>query len=188
MGGDEPGVLRFPEDELHTWEVLLFWLVKSVLPGKVRYVAKQPEITLLVECWIMGDLYCCPQFQDAIMLELLDLTYEMAWTLDEVTVAFKNTMPETPLRRLAAEEALYAMQLGGIFEMTDLELLDDVVGLLSSMLKAGEKSAESVSKHGGKFGQTGERFQGDLWKEYMVGSGPADHWVFERYRVPAYEK
>lgn len=138
LGEGQAGVLRFPEDNLKTWGVLLFWVVNSALPKEVHPFdgeMEQPNLLLLCQTWIMADKYLLPQLQNKIMLKLLRVSDHVTWSLEVVGVELSNTLPGSPLRRLATEEAVDAM-----FQMRDIEATDldavEIVGLMSSMLIA----------------------------------------------------
>ena len=96
---NEPGTLRFPEDDIAAWKVFLYWIIKHKLPAAEELVpacddenveGKHDHI-LAVRCWVLGDKYCVPLFQDLIMLEILRTLEHSSTTNDSIMEAFSTT-------------------------------------------------------------------------------------------------
>ncbi|KAK5688477.1 hypothetical protein LTS10_000455 [Elasticomyces elasticus] len=137
---NERDTLHFPEDEVRAWGVLLYWIVKHKLPlvsevtssgGTVWESAETSEIDqeLSVRCWVLGDKYGIPAFQDLIMLELLkelDIDTRRA-PITAVKLAFDSTPPGSALRELMAEEAAMVIKDSGA-PYDALDQFDGIVG------------------------------------------------------------
>lgn len=173
MGEGTPGVLRFPEDDLEAWELMLFWMHKSTLPQEVAY-----PIMLLCQAWMLGDRYFLQSFQDLVMLELMCFIPGESLSLSNITMVFRGTMPGSALRQIVAEEA-WSARSGGISGdtcMTDFDDLDGAVGVTGSMLAAAQKSAQA--KENGDAG-VHRLTRRDMWEKYMVGEKPPrSHWIW----------
>lgn len=187
LGGGESGVLKFPADDVKTWQVLLFWIVRSEISDDVRGMGKEAkteekvvDVLLLVQAWLLGEIYSMPQFQDLIMLELLRVSEDAIWKVDVIQMVFESTAPEMPLRRLASEEALFVLCHGDESNKMDHCDLDnlDAVGVTGSMLAAVRRASEIPSEK--TFATSINRLKSERWSDYMVKDGPPDeHWVYK---------
>ena len=101
------GVLRFPEDDQTTWEVLLHWLLKDKLEWGYTEDA-DAKMKGLVECWVLGDKNDIKQFQDEVMWELIRVSDHNRVELNVIRLAFDSTPVGSPIRALLAEELLHS--------------------------------------------------------------------------------
>ncbi|KAK5708715.1 hypothetical protein LTR17_020425 [Elasticomyces elasticus] len=138
--GGEQDVLTFPEDDFRAWQVLQYWLVKGALPKDEDI----PSLNLAdddiqneglclgtwVLCWIMGDKYDLPVFQNLVMIELIFEVDEMVPpTVDTIKFCFEHTPPGSLLRELMAEEL--AMLLAKGLQIEKLDSFDGIAGFSS---------------------------------------------------------
>ncbi|KAK4890422.1 hypothetical protein LTR27_010829 [Elasticomyces elasticus] len=136
--GGEQDVLTFPVDDFRAWQVMHFWMLKHELPP----AAEIPEVSIpgvkddifkhaiWVLCWIMGDKYGIPSFQDLVMLELIRLIAETSPSINTIKYSFEQTAPGSLLRELMAEE-LAMLVANKYVEYEDLESFRDIAGFLS---------------------------------------------------------
>lgn len=69
---DHACVLRFPEDNLDAWKLLMFWMTQKRVPEVYELLEPDDcDPSYLVRCWCLGDKYQLPLFQDAVMHQLL---------------------------------------------------------------------------------------------------------------------
>jgi len=63
LGKDsEPGVLKFPTDNVAAWQALLFWMYK----GSVPWDDVESQEDVAVRAWVLGDKLCIPDFQNEV--------------------------------------------------------------------------------------------------------------------------
>ena len=173
----ESGVLRFPEDNLEAWQVLLCWVVGRRFPRK----AMAGEQELAVSCWVLGDKYGIVEFQDEAMLSLLKTIDTFQAERETIAMAFRGTPPGSKLRLLMTEEMLYnlsATERLGISHQWTLRS-SDIDGILNGLNFAGEllevqqrcthDQDEFWAAIGNRF-EDGSSEQQSKWKEYMVGA------------------
>ncbi|SMQ55185.1 unnamed protein product [Zymoseptoria tritici ST99CH_3D7] len=127
------GVLRFPEDEMDVWEVLIYWMFCRNLPKSLvaaedcfnscKFTNGTQNLPLAVRCWTTGDKYGIGDFQDAIMLPILRRLHKMqvdhfegrfeepyhiglrhaAFDLQFIQLAFERTSPGSVMRDLLVD-------------------------------------------------------------------------------------
>jgi hypothetical protein len=169
--GGEKGVLRFPEDDQKEWQVLLHWKIKGDL---VIGASEDAESAMrrLIQRWVLGDKYGIEEFQDLLMLHLLEKVDETYVTVDLVKLAFGNTPIGSPLRELMAGELVHVIQPPRAgYKHEDLEALDGIAGYTTALMHAIDRRAsKDKSVMGSKL------FQGK-WKPFMLEDGPKKHWV-----------
>lgn len=171
--GKEPGSLRFPEDDLEAWKVMLCWIVRGQVDGISESI--DDEGMHLVRCWCLGDRYDLPLFQDLIMLDLLHyIENEGEITLEIVGEAFKNSRPNSKIKRLMAECTVQLLEIAISITYTDLDCLDGVTGFSSAL-------AEALSNWRGHGEGIFSRLNrvNKIWKEFMPCDEPKKHWIFE---------
>ena len=135
--GGEPGVLKFPEDSVDTWKWLLAWIFYNEVPQAIA--VGDCEAIQLVHCWCLGEKYTVPAFQDAIMVELINLNdIKGPLQLQAVKDAFENSAPGSPLRTFMTEWVAELLGPSGCTDVTyeDLDFLDGVDGFASAIAKA----------------------------------------------------
>lgn len=172
VGECESGVLRFPEDDFQAWQLLLWWIVKTQLPDEIKLAWEDDKVAeqvvlLLSQAWLLAEKYRLVLFQDVAMIELLRTSEYWPWTLDALKVAFEGTMPGSPLRRLASEEAVHRL-LNQEDELEPADLDDlHATGIMGSMMNAVQASATRSGR--GNFGTFADRLEHEIWEEFMVG-------------------
>lgn len=181
LGNGEAGVYKFPQDPVIAWEILIYWMIKGVLPeSKFEDNVKEREAQdWLVWCWVLGDKYHLPAFQDVVMLQLLYIIRDTGITTESATIATSNTPPDSKLRKLVANEIIYSVYRNHSQWITDFDDALAAPGFASDAMTALEEyRAEGLAPeicylrkdNGGE--RTGE------WREYMVENEPYRHWVF----------
>lgn len=193
LGEHEHGVLKYPEDVVGAWEVLLFWMITKKLPddsiGSLSVHDRETLQLSLVQCWTLGDKYGIPEFQDLVMLELLDLSCEGLVTVQAAEEAFENTSPRSRIRKLFSRLIVTAVvidQAESVEEFEDLEGLPGYTADLLEAMQLGQPGDAGWAPLRWLMRTRGGRDSGE-WKEYLVGDGPSQHWVFTadpRERLP----
>ncbi|KAF2488205.1 hypothetical protein BDY17DRAFT_25464 [Neohortaea acidophila] len=170
--------IDFPEDDVESWRVFLFWLFNRELPNfpiDVETAHDRGGSKLFVRCWALGDRYAVPAFQDEIMLALMDMLKNFTVNWPPVKLAFDITAPNSQLRRIMAEEAGENMHRG-LWKDEDFKKLDGV-DFTYEFIKAPKGSKTKGNERCNRF----KRQKGEggkftyLWKSYMVGEGPKKH-------------
>ena len=170
--GGEKDVMRFPEDDPVAWKVLLYWRIQGCLQ---RSFAEDAESTMmqLIRCWALGDKYDVKNFQDVIMLDLIQTLNIHLVKFEVVRFAFENTPDKSPLRKLMAQEAVISFYYPSMqYAAEDLEIFDGVCGFMTEFVKAIElkRQKEILAT---------DLSHPDEWNEFMVGEGPMKHWVWD---------
>lgn len=183
-GEDKAGVLKYPEDAVGAWEVLLFWMITKKLPedsmGLLSVHDKETLQFSLVQCWTLGDKYDIPEFQDLVMLELLDLSSEGLVTVQAAEEAFANASPGSQIRKLFSRLIVSAVFLLKVEDMEAFECLEGLTGYTTELMQ----TLHSRGKRKGRWDnlawlmdtQAG-RLSGN-WEEYLVGDSPRQHWLY----------
>ena len=89
----------------------------------------------LVRCWILGDKYDIKEFQDLIILELIQSVKGVIVPLTTVKTAFENTPPKSPLRTFMAEEAAWRIKNMSEYQHEDLGIMDGVIGWSAELMQ-----------------------------------------------------
>ncbi|GAB1725457.1 hypothetical protein NU195Hw_g1865t1 [Hortaea werneckii] len=158
------GELRIEGDDRRTWQVLLHWLFKGVLPSQVM-----DDADLLIDLWIVGNKYGVEALQNDAMYALLKHinTTEGDKVLSLVTIkkGSDGTAPGTVMRRLLAEETIRAMYGKEPASYEDF-VTWNAVGFVSDVLRAKDS-------YGAQGYQILSRFlsKHPLWKEFMLAGG-----------------
>ncbi|KAI6887008.1 hypothetical protein KC360_g1794 [Hortaea werneckii] len=154
------GELRIEGDDLRTWQVLLHWLFKGVLPSQVN---DDPD--LLIDLWIVGDKYGVEALQNDAMYALLKHIDTKQLSLVTIKKGIDGTAPGTVMRRLLAEETIRAMYGKEPASYEDF-VTWNAVGIVSDVLRAKDS-------YGAQGYQILSRFlkKGPLWKEFMLAGG-----------------
>ena len=132
-----------------------------------------------VRLWVLTDKYDIRGHQDDLMLELLDALQYCRTILGIIKEAFENTPPGSKLRKLMAEETVRLIKSCEGWKYENLDELDGVVGFTAAVVQA----MATYDDKEPNLGASRLRIDEDdgwteKWKEYMVGSGPSQHWVF----------
>ncbi|KAK3626707.1 hypothetical protein LTR56_019639 [Elasticomyces elasticus] len=161
----EPGVLRFPEDRVSPWRLLLFWMYKHELPADVYH----HDLIPAVRAWALGDRLCIPELQNHIMLVLI-------WSFKDenpgfalIKVAVQSSLADSPMRKLMAEEIVADESNPPSKE--ELEELDGCHFLAQLMELQREGAKESYDRG---LDEDGNIEDFDELNEYMVGNGLAE--------------
>ncbi|GAB1736742.1 hypothetical protein NU219Hw_g8357t1 [Hortaea werneckii] len=158
------GELRVEGDDRYTWQVLLHWLFKGVLPSKVK-----EDADCLIDLWIVGDKYGVEALQNDAMYALLkhinSKQDDKALSLVTIKKGTNGTASGTVMRRLLAEETIRAMYGKEPASYEDF-VTWNAVGFVSDVLRAKDS-------YGAQGYQILSRFlnKGPLWKEFMLAGG-----------------
>ena len=71
LGSGTAGTMKFAEDDPGAWKMLLYWKIKGSLPLLQDVPSYGGQQLLYTRAWILGDKYDIGEFQDLVMLELL---------------------------------------------------------------------------------------------------------------------
>ena len=179
LGEGDKGVLKFPEDDVAAWKVLVFWMFDKKLPEEDFSAELDEKLQLLlVECWVLGDKYEIPEFQDLVMLELLHHFNSKGITPETAKRAAAMTTSGSKLRILAGRQiAQYAT--GGT--KMAIDTFDGALGVegfaseVIELIRPGNTSGKTwVVTY---IGQKDGKWRLQMWKDFMVGSGPGKHWI-----------
>ncbi|KAK3113459.1 hypothetical protein LTR53_009232 [Teratosphaeriaceae sp. CCFEE 6253] len=164
----EPGVLNFPEDEIASWELLLFWVYKGTYYNRPITSASQESMTLAVDAWALGDRLCIPDFQNQVrappaaesakasadprrstsqaMLAMLRAMEITNIPIDVVQQAVDFSAPKSSMRALMADEIILQLHEGQIAPYA-LEELDGRSFLCAVLDRQQLKSDGGVSDY-----------------------------------------
>lgn len=184
LGESERGVLRFPEDDGEAWKLLLFWIFKCELPDysqvKTSSLGECDRLLILfVHCWILGDKYQLPKFQDLIMLELLLKLQDTTLRGFALQKAVETTPPGSKLRQLAVRETVFsAIEERNGFEGYEAAL--NTVGFGLEVVQGIERWREEGEETEYDFGTSSGEGRNDIWEQFMVAGGPGKHWIHNK--------
>lgn len=155
------------------WEYLLHWKLRGSVPD-LYMPTSQNLIETYTHCWLLGENYNIPVFQDLVMLELLRLLRTNAPRTDVLKLALTKTKLESKLMELMAEETVelnFSDNKRAERVATMLQECEDGPERLVTILRSAIRAAA---------GQKVDRFgEEQLWKEYMLVGGPERHWIFD---------
>lgn len=173
---DERGKLKFEDDNYEAWNILIFFMLQKELPGCVL----KPDVNnqmLLVNCWIIGDKYMIPAFQDIVMIELLVHLHGRGIDLAVAERAVHASAPESVLRRLVIEEVLVAVISRKTISHDELECISGATGFVPCIFRVMTEDHDRHRKNPGGVSYRNRSVDG-YWKEYMVGSGVLKHMIW----------
>ncbi|KAI6829398.1 hypothetical protein KC340_g12459 [Hortaea werneckii] len=138
------GELHVEGDDRRTWQALLHWLFKGVLPANVQ---KDPD--RLIDIWVVGDKYGVEALQNQAMYALLkrvdvapdDIVNSRLLPLATIKDGIHRTAPGSVMRTLLAEEIVRAMYWDRSAKYEDF-LSWDGVGLASDLLRACDRRGD----------------------------------------------
>lgn len=116
---DGKGALTIPDDNPGAWQVLYAWKTEEDLS---RYIGIDEEelhnpqedgesyIMSLCHCWLLGERWDVPGFQDHMMRELLRVLYEKATTHEVLRLVFTTSTPNSKLCLLMCEEMVHSLR------------------------------------------------------------------------------
>lgn len=183
----EVGVLRFPEDNISAWQVLMYFITRAgtLPPAKdlfhVRTDCDGTDFTLAIRCWVLGDKYGIPAFQDLVILELLAHLQLRHFSIGEIKEGFQFTAPGSTLREVLAEETVLEIEYEGRIIFSELDECDGIPAFTSMIASA----LSAYHTNGGTEGLL-PRVPWEVdravtrWTKFMVGGGPLEHWVHKR--------
>ncbi|KAK3112364.1 hypothetical protein LTR53_011429 [Teratosphaeriaceae sp. CCFEE 6253] len=186
-----PGFLKFPEDDVAPWELLLFWIYRGTYNNKPFTCTAKEGMALAVAAWALGDRLCIPDFQNQVrapsaaesakasadprrstsqaMLALLRAMEIANISIDVVQQAVDSSAPKSSMRALMADEIILQLHEGQIGPYA-LEELDGRSFLCAVLDRQQLKSDGGVSDY-----DRGLRLVSvedyEKINEYMVGSG-----------------
>lgn len=174
LGEGDKGVLKFPEDDVAAWKLLVFSMFEKKLPEEdLESEANERLQLLLVQCWVLGDKYDIPEFQDLAILELLHHLSDKHMTPEAAEQAAANTSPPSELRMLAAREVarcLHSIEsYSGALSVHGFAA--EVIELIGHRNKGGGPGVSTF------IGRKDGWYRTLIWKGFMVGSGPEKHWI-----------
>jgi hypothetical protein len=175
--GGERGVLRFPEDDQTSWQILLHYAIADYLVDLDSPDDKQAAMLQWIKCWILGDKYNIKDFQDNAMLELLYMLDTEHIDLEVIKYAFNNTPPNSPLRKLMAREAVLTFyKPSGNPNPQDFEVFDGVSGFVVELMEA--FAYKDSKRHGSGVRKT-KLNKPEQRRKYIIGDGPQKHWIYD---------
>lgn len=172
----EEGTLHFPEDDLDTWQIMIYWLFHRKLPGFLDEVGWELDVNkhekeeqLLVRCWCLGDKYGITDFQNVAMWWLIKYYEYRSISSPALKQAFANSARPSKLRKLATEEAVRAYKDGdsdyeNLQEMDGLDGLGFFAEFMSTLRVWNGVRSRAILKY-----LKTERYE--QWGEFMVGGG-----------------
>lgn len=182
LGDGEKGRLEFPEDPVDAWEALLFWIFTKSLPedliNTTQVRDEETSQLLLVQCWILGDKYEIVDFQDHIMIELLDLSTDKFISLQAAEEAFKKTLTGSKLRLFVSRLIVVAVYGCEEQKLEDFDTLEGVPGYTTQMMSTLQKWHHGAWRSHTSLMATEDGRKSAEWRDYLVGEGPKQHWLF----------
>lgn len=165
-------VLRYPADDHSGWKLLLYWAHNHALPPDVHDNPWRGADNLL-GAWFVGHAHNVPAFQDVVMVKLLQASGSM--DLSFVGPAFKSCPPESPIRRLLAEETVKQYFVEGTLDDPKLEELGLVRGFIVAFAQANERYRDEDE---GMFERlpAGKRRKNRRWIQFMVEKEGKERW------------
>lgn len=174
LGTGETNTLRFPEDDLDGWTVVLYWMVNREVPGE-PIEPKASVYRVLIACWIMGDRYDMPAFQDVVMMELLNRLDVFSPSMALVKLAFESTIPGSKLRLVMAEELGWMIKHGRCGEQCEeLDCCDGILDFTSAIAFAMRPGVDDLASRLPRASKP----ENDRWCEFLIGELSPQHWIF----------
>lgn len=131
----EKAALHFPEADETAWKVLLHWMYIHELPEHLIHKDHELfDVESLLNCWILGDKYIIPDFQDPVMLSLLHFLDECSLSLLAIQFNVKRTAPQSKLRKLLVEQMVFEIREGSFDDEDDLDGFDGAVGFTGGLI------------------------------------------------------
>ena len=172
----EEGVMRFPEDDPMAWETRLFWKFRGEVQCARAEDDDDAKIMQLVRCWILGHKCDVNEFQNLIMLELLNVLVDAYAPYESIKVAFENTPENSPLRTLMGREAVASYHAVDEYDAASLKMFDGVQGFMTEFMKAVDFREQKNNDNGVLRTRLDNEAE---WQELMVGEGFAKHWIWD---------
>lgn len=168
------GIFKFPEDSVDVWKILARWIILRKVPRTLL----SEDLLLAIRCWIIGDQYLVKEFQDDIMVCMLEKLspFQGYWarrgelTIEMLRVVYENTAEGSNLRKLVIE-----LEVLNLKDNEDTSRFDeanvqkafalDGTGYLPHLAQSNMEWKATRDKR--YTGSTGGK---ENWKYYMEGS------------------
>ncbi|EME78881.1 uncharacterized protein MYCFIDRAFT_83776 [Pseudocercospora fijiensis CIRAD86] len=114
-GPDNIGKLHFPDDGKDAFELLIHFIVNGSMPVFNLYKSRDENSALqktLIDSWVMADKYLIHDFQDQVMLKLLETVDFFPSDWEVVRHAFETGSEGSKIWTLFAEEAVFMTYYG----------------------------------------------------------------------------
>ncbi|KAI7163042.1 hypothetical protein KC349_g1597 [Hortaea werneckii] len=180
------GQIDFPKDDYDAWAVLMFWMMSAFHIAKTKL---KPD--LLIKCWVLGDKYEIPEFQDQIMLELLFMVQYYDYDTEDIIRLGSELSPAgSVLKRLIAEEAAVALKNNNV-DFESLEAAFNGNGMLKDFVLASDNCEADFHFYLRRFdslaaqelysqdGKGNEEWRSPTWQNYMISNGSRPQWLLD---------
>lgn len=179
---DRVGILRLPLDNVEAWETLVYWIIRKDLPegqGE-RY---EDDVRRFVRCWALGEKYKIEQFQDEVMLELLNLLEEeevqdAPYLIDIIEEAVRTTSQDSAMWRLMTETLVQLVYDLVVVDASKLDGCGKVAGVMGATMEAMERYQKHRSSLFQRFTKKAKEKEYS-WESFLVGSAPKKHWIHD---------
>lgn len=169
----QSGVINFLEDDAASWEILLYWLLHHNIPRRVG-ADRVVHFVSRAKCWVLGDKYGMPGFQDQAMFQLLECAHAFDFRLQpaQYQELIMIAPADSVLMRLIAEEAAWQYK-DGFTKHSDATIMDVSTGFWPVFLTVQHKIKEDISYVGSRLQSLDHCNEEEAhWREYMVGELP----------------
>ncbi|GIZ41566.1 hypothetical protein CKM354_000486500 [Cercospora kikuchii] len=157
----------FPQDDPSIWSFFIHWIFHRTLPSSLQ------DWRTIARCWIFGDRYFVPSFQNYCMARILlllktrDGSAPIAEDLPATKTLILNIPPHCALMRLLGEEVALAV-FEGHLAMHDLTCFDGPDEFWTRFLKAQSKIEETSERAVTRAQRVGYYSVAARLREYMV--------------------
>lgn len=171
--------LAYPDDGVEAWEVLAFWMVTHSLPEcDFKDLKCADSVTfqwMLMRYWILGERYMIEEFQDDIMLELLQVLKKYPIAVHAAEGAIRGSAPGLKLRLLAAKAIIFAVHWWRKAKVGDFAACEGVEDYTSDLVTPMQRYNQKFSRlpKGIKASKNWHLVAKDTgaWKEYLFNPG-----------------
>ncbi|KAK4617566.1 hypothetical protein CLAFUW4_11838 [Fulvia fulva] len=176
LGVGNIGTLRFQNDSKDAWQLLLYFIVRGRLPEDLDLRDDSGQM-LLISCWVLGDRYFLPDFQDLVMVKVLNILAFDVPDWETIRFALDNTCSGSKLRRAFADTAIsYVYSDSSTVDdvhaddAAELEDLMGVSGAVVEILAARDRLEKNKFSWVCPFNEaTVSNPLAGEWQDYMVG-------------------
>ncbi|KAK5702608.1 hypothetical protein LTR97_003553 [Elasticomyces elasticus] len=159
----EPGVLRFPDNDLISLQLLLRWMYHRVVPSGA--FDQEVDISSAMRTWGLGERLDVPDFQNQIMLCILRWLNEYSIDPELIKNVVRSSHINSPMRTLMVIETAWQIQNHN-FEPEVLEELDGH-GFLLQVMRVMRDGFECSPD----YGVSRERIDYAIANKYMLRGG-----------------
>ena len=159
----EETTLRFEDDELEAWRVLLYWISTKQIPDTLD------DNLLLVKCWVLGQKRGIVAFQNSVMISLLRNYGKCFVEMEEINYAFHQVSEEGwQLQKLMAEELVILLDHDEHEDrnVEQLDACDGAPGLIKAFVEAHERFATDEDTFFRRFEKREGKHEA-RWKEFL---------------------